>query len=168
MEEIWKPITEATNYEVSNLGRVRNTKTGKTFNPSPGGNGYKQVSLKILATNKDERRYVHRLVAQYFIPNPEGKREVNHINGDKTNNCVDNLEWSTSSENQKKKYQSNPDCVTCNLPIAQLDPITHEVIATYPSVVAACRALGHKRNQLDKALKKRATQAFGFHWKYLD
>ena len=113
MEEIWKPITEATNYEVSNLGRVRNTKTGKTFNPSPGGNGYKQVSLKILATNKDERRYVHRLVVQ-------------------------------------------------------LDPITHDVIATYPSVVAACRALGHKRNQLDKALKKRATQAFGFHWKYLD
>lgn len=168
MEEKWVKITEATNYEVSNLGRVRNLATNRVFNPAPGGNGYKQVSLKIIATNRNERRYVHRLVAQYFIPNPENKKEVNHINGDRSDNRAENLEWVTTSENQKKKYITNPDTITCNKKVAQLDKNTLAIIAEFPSVAAACRELGHKRGRLDLALKGKAELAFGFRWKYID
>ena len=64
--EIWKNIEEATNYEVSNLGNVRNTKSGQILNPGVSGNGYKQVSLKMKDNNKFMKRYVHRLVATYF------------------------------------------------------------------------------------------------------
>lgn len=97
--EQWKIITEATNYAVSNLGRIKNTKTGQILNPGIAGNGYKQVSLRMIQSNKFEKRYVHRLVATYWIPNPENKREVNHINLDRTDNRMENLEWITSSEN---------------------------------------------------------------------
>ena len=104
--ELWKNIEEATNYEVSNYGNIRNTKSGQILNPGVSGNGYKQVSLKMKKSNKFEKRYVHRLVATYWLENPDNKREVNHINLDRTDNRIDNLEWITSSENQKHKYQN--------------------------------------------------------------
>lgn len=69
--EIWKNIDEATNYEVSNLGNIRNTNSGQILNPGISGNGYKQVSLKMKKNGKFMKKYVHRLVATYFIPNPE-------------------------------------------------------------------------------------------------
>jgi hypothetical protein len=69
------------------------------LNPGVSGNGYKQVSLKMKTSNKFEKRYVHRLVATYWLDNPDNKREVNHINLDKADNRVENLEWITSSDN---------------------------------------------------------------------
>ena len=88
MEELWLTIEEAPNYEISNQGRVRNKKTQRILNPGAyGATGYKQVNMAIPSEgNKQKKRYIHRLVAQYFIPNPENKREVNHINGDKLDN----------------------------------------------------------------------------------
>ena len=81
MNEIWKTIDEAPNYEISNLGRVKNKKTQRALNPGAyGATGYKQVNMAIPAEgNKQRKRYIHRLVAQHFIPNPENKREVNQI-----------------------------------------------------------------------------------------
>lgn len=105
MNEMWINIDIATNYAVSNLGRIKNTKTGQTLNPGIGGNGYRQVSLKMKDTNTFRKQYVHRLVALYWLPNPDNKREVNHKNLDRTDNRVENLEWVTSSENQKHKYE---------------------------------------------------------------
>ena len=106
MNEIWKDIEEAPNYEVSNLGRVRNKKTRRILNPGVyGATGYKQVNMAIPAEgNKQRKRYIHRLVAIAFVPNPDNKREVDHINGDKTDNRAENLEWVTSSENQKRRH----------------------------------------------------------------
>jgi hypothetical protein len=113
-EEIWKEVKGHEGvYEVSNLGLVRSlprteksnvgerVRNGKVLS-SRNTKGYKSVVLC-----KDGRQtfvYVHRLVAQIFIPNPENKPEVNHIDGDKTNNEVENLEWCTKSENQKHSY----------------------------------------------------------------
>lgn len=170
MQEQWKVITEATNYEVSNLGRVRNSKTGFILNPDKSGTGYSQVSIKIKDTNKFQRRYVHRLVATYWIENdsPQYKTEVNHKNMDKHDNSVNNLEWVTPSENQKHKY-ANRKIKTSNRRVTQLD-LEGNVIATFDSVLEAAKSVNGSRQGIDLICKgdpKRKT-AHGFKWKYLD
>ena len=94
-KEIWKTIEDFPNYEVSNLGRVRNKKTSKLLTLIPDKDGYLRVHLN----NDRNVKRVHRLVAQAFIPNKTNKDQVNHKDGDKTNNAVNNLEWCTSKEN---------------------------------------------------------------------
>lgn len=110
MEE-WRPISGLEeNYEVSNLGRVRRIKTGcgtyegRILHFSNHNHGYLIASMSLNA--KHHRRYVHRLVAEAFIPNPDGKPEVNHIDGNKHNNCVDNLEWCTRAENNRHMFRT--------------------------------------------------------------
>lgn len=99
MKENWKP-TRYDKYEVSNFGRIRSSHRKKRYilNQRVSKNGYKHVW--ITDNGKEYNRTVHRLVALAFIPNPQGKPEVNHIDCDKTNNCVENLEWATRRENE--------------------------------------------------------------------
>ncbi len=91
-------------YEVSNMGNVRSTRSGKLLKPSLNNSGYSVIHFY------DHQNFkaftIHRLVAMAFIPNPCGKRTVNHIDGDKTNNRADNLEWATYSENHKHAYKT--------------------------------------------------------------
>ena len=102
LKEIFKPIYykgKITHYEVSNHGRVRNTKSGR-FLQFADLNGYKIVRLSDKSIGlKPKTTYVHRLVATAFIPNPENKKEVNHIDLNRSNNHVSNLEWVTTEEN---------------------------------------------------------------------
>lgn len=84
-------------YSVSNYGEVRNNRTGKLMKPRKNEKGYLHIGLTKNGKQKNMR--VHRLVAQAFIPNPENKSQVNHIDFDKENNCVNNLEWVTNKEN---------------------------------------------------------------------
>jgi hypothetical protein len=72
---------------------------GKFLQPALNSKGYLRVTLLV----KNNRRLVHRLVATTYIPNPENKKQVNHIDGNKMNNVVHNLEWVTNSENQKHR-----------------------------------------------------------------
>ena len=112
--EQWKAIDGYDGlYEVSSLGRVRSFKFGKTRVLRPVNNscGYLQVGLCKRQQNKTKRFLVHRLVAQAFIDNDDsGKNEINHINEDKTDNRVYNLEWCDRSYNnsynglQKRRY----------------------------------------------------------------
>lgn len=92
------------NYYITKKGIVYNIKTKKELKESDNTNGYKKVTLY----NKEGRKqlYIHRLVASVYIPNPSGKYTVNHIDGNKSNNDVSNLEWATQSENNTHAIDS--------------------------------------------------------------
>lgn len=102
------------NYQVNNLGQVRRKcctkkgKDGKTYRRKPmmlrpylNTTGYFAIDIA------KRHHLIHRLIAEHFIPNPLHKKTVNHINGIKTDNRVENLEWNTQSENNQHAYDSN-------------------------------------------------------------
>ena len=112
MSEIWHPCAGfETHYEVSNLGNVRSIERfannghnngvrklpSKVLKPALGKSGYLLVTFSV--DNTQSSQNVHRLVARAFIPNESNKPQVNHKDGNKQNNCLDNLEWATASEN---------------------------------------------------------------------
>lgn len=167
MQEIWKIIEEAPSYEISSEGNVRNKTNGRILHPQAfGATGYKQVSLKIKDTNKFQKRYIHRLVAQAFIDNPENKREVNHIDGNKLNNNLSNLEWVTSSENQIKRHEQG-NIQTSNRKIGRFDK-NGILLEEYESIISAAHAMGVQRGAIDAALYKRHKTSCGFIWDFLD
>lgn len=94
MKEFWLELKDNPNYEVSNLGHVRNKRTGKILKPQLNKEGgYQRVSIN------SRHRYVHRLVADTFFDGEHDKLDVNHIDGNKRNNTLANLEWCTRKEN---------------------------------------------------------------------
>lgn len=106
MQEIieeWRTLKENNNYEISNTGKIRNKNTLHELKQRDNGHGYMMVHL--YQGNKRKAWYIHRAVALTFIPNPYRKEEVNHLDGNKSNNNLNNLEWCTRSENGKHAYK---------------------------------------------------------------
>ena len=103
MEEFWKDVIGYEGlYQISNLGRAKRfykNKSEKILKPIKGHLGYMFYSFCKETKNKTYR--IHRLVALHFIPNPNNYPEVNHIDGDKENYSIENLEWCTRSQNMK-------------------------------------------------------------------
>lgn len=94
---MWKIIEKYPNYECSDNGEVRHINSNKNLSKSINKRGYEQIC--VWGGNKRKILFPHRLVAEVFIDNPENKPYVNHIDGNKTNNNADNLEWCTNKEN---------------------------------------------------------------------
>ncbi len=119
MEEIWKDLPYCNYYQVSNFGNVRaisrpiKTSRGNLFRMSKpkkvaltdNGSGYKIFGTRL--NSKDKNFYIHRIVAELFIPNPKNLKEVNHIDGDKSNNGASNLEWASRIDNVNHAVKNN-------------------------------------------------------------
>lgn len=102
--EKWKNIKGFEHYQISDKGNVKGKRGMMKLRVN--ARGYMMVGLRN-GGPRQKTFNIHRLVAEHFIPNPNNKRYVNHIDGDKTNNHVDNLEWVTQSENQIHAYENN-------------------------------------------------------------
>lgn len=107
----WKRVEGFEEYYlISETGEAYSIRSAKKLKPTKHNNGY--LSFGFCLNGKAKKEHAHRLVAQAFIPNPEGKPQVNHIDGCKTNNHVSNLEWNTSSENNQHAFDNGLRKVT--------------------------------------------------------
>lgn len=101
---------DVNGFKIYSDGRIQNSRTGNFLNPSPSSNGYKYVNLNGRKSRK--REAIHRLVATYFVPNPENLPVVDHLNGIKTDNRKENLKWTTLSENTSRTIKKIPVKIT--------------------------------------------------------
>lgn len=167
-EEIWKPVIGYEGlYEVSNLGRVKSLPR-KTVVKSHiikveiSWNGRPRVHLSKNGKAKHETLY--RLIAMAFIPNPENKPEVNHIDGNPLNNNVSNLEWATKSENCW--HRNNVLGVRTGFSKDADKPvICVESGIKYTSIIKAAKDTGAYRQNIAKCIQGKRETAGGYHWK---
>lgn len=196
MNEMWKPVKDYEGlYEISSLGRVKSlnykgTGKEKILKNTEHSNGYLIVGLA--KNGKYKLFYVHKLVAEAFIPNPEGKPCIDHINTIKNDNRIENLRWVTHEENSnnsltKKKMSENHKEQTGennhmygrigeNNPksklIVQINPNTNEVLNTYSGISEAARQTRFSRSNIsaccnNKYLRPGNNIYKGFKWMFL-
>lgn len=163
----WKIIKNFENYEVSTNGDVRSkpregTKGGiiKPFFVRKN-NGY--LKVHIYQNGKQYQPLIHTLVARAFLPRIEGKTEVNHINGVKTDNRVSNLEWCSRKENINHAYENQ---LRKTRKVGQYK--NGELIATYRSCHYASKQTKIPFPSIWLVLNKKGKSAGGYQWKYID
>lgn len=153
----------STTYYITENGKCYNSKTNKYLVGQVNDkNGYRSFYLT-LPSGRKKRMYAHRLVALAFLDNPKNKKEVNHKDGNKLNNCIDNLEWVTSSENKQHaidnelKKHKPVFCFTKN----------KQLVAKYLSIQTAAGAAKISSELIAQELnKEEKTLTGGFYWSY--
>lgn len=173
--ENWAIVKGFDKYMVSDRGRVFSQKNRKILKKICGKDGYEYV---VLYDNKISKRIgVHRLVALAFIPRPANKNEVNHKNGIKMDNNVNNLEWTTRSENVKhtfsvlgRKPSGNGGKKgvfnSCSKRVLQIQD--NKVIGRYYGCCEASRETGVCRQNISSCCNHKYNTAGGFIWKFED
>ena len=172
---MWKEVPGyAGHYLVNECGEIkaiRNDVLGRSYQPHIMSqhldkNGYHIVHFRTGAHGEKSTSYrVHRAVAQAFIPNPQNKPEVNHKDGNKSNNSADNLEWATTKENhQHARLTGLRENVYNHKIVKQIDPTTNNVVATYNSLSDAGKALGICATGISMVLSGRRKKAGGYFW----
>ena len=178
MEEIWKDIRDYEGlYQISNKGNVKSignnkTKKEKILKSSVDTIGYLFVGL---CKNGVQKRYfVHRLVAQAFIQNPNNYPQVNHKDENKQNNCVKNLEYCDAKYNvnygtrNKRVVEKNTNHPSLSKPVLQINPNTNEIIAEFPSIKEVERQFGFLHSNISRCCngKPKRKTAYGYIWRY--
>lgn len=182
--EIWRdiPCTEGR-FQISNTGKIKNKKTGKERKPYINENGYCIVGIYNKNKKHTTQHRVHRMVAEMFLENPDGKRTVNHKDGNKQNNCVWNLEWATHQENiahahktglivisekQRKaasaNIQRNRLLSHCEKQCYSIDSSGRKV--EFPSVKAAANLVGGFSSAITLCCQGKRKTHKGYIWGY--
>ena len=166
MDLQWVQIDEFPNYEIRADGTIRNKKTGRIKQHSKGARGYPVVSFR--KDGKMFLRTLHVVLARTFIDNPENKPQVNHIDGNKDNYALDNLEWCTSKENMMHARKNGLHISDGDKRTAQLS-MDGEVIAIFKSASEASRVTGVGRCNITGVANGHTRQksAGGYRWKYV-
>lgn len=182
MKEIWKDIEGYEGiYQVSNLGRVRSVdryvqhnygglkfQSGKILKPSIQNTGYYYVLL--YKNGKALRKTLHRIIAKAFIPNPENKPQIDHINGIRTDNRIENLRWVTPSENNSNPHRcisfSNSKGGKGYRKIHQYT-LDGTFVKEWDGSTPAALAFGRKNsNHIVACLTGKKPTAYGYKWRY--
>ena len=176
MADLWKDVVGFEGiYQVSNEGRVRSLDRvsdrgrrlkGKVLATAPGGRTGEYRSVQLFFLNGDvKREYVHRLVAEAFLGTPKEGLQVNHIDENKANNKVTNLEWVTPSENINYGSRNEKDIAKKSKPVEQLTK-AGKLVARYASATEAQRKTKVWRTHISACCLGKAMSAGGFLWRF--
>lgn len=146
-------------YAITSCGKVWSYRSQKFMSPYNSGSGYLMVDLCVDGIRKKCK--VHRLVAEAYIPNPEGKPQVNHIDECKTHNWVGNLEWATAKENINHGTRNERAGKNIRKPVYCV-----ELNRVFESVSAAAAELGLHQSAISNALAGRFQTSGGYHWRF--
>lgn len=161
-QELWKPLDGADNTFISSFGNV--IRNGITIKPKLDSEGY----LRVNVGGEIRRDRVHRFVAKLFVPNPFGKKIVNHKDGNKANNKASNLEWCTERENSllaAKNGQFHGG--KGKTAVTATNESTGEV-QEFESQAEAARVLGISDSEINKALRGKRKTSHGYKFRYAD
>lgn len=161
--EVWRKIDEAPNYEVSNLGNVRNSKIKRNFRASPNTSGYPKVGLRV--DGRSITRSVHGLVARAFIEGFREFLEPNHIDGNKFNNAVENLEWSTHRSNMFHAIATGLFTPSGGRPKRAVRIL--ETGEVFESLSSCARAISGKRGCIVQCIEGRQKSHKGYTFEYV-
>ena len=160
----WVKINGHDRYSVNEKGEIRNDKTGFTLKPVIGDRGYAQVTL----CPSYKTAPVHRLVAMAFLPREQGKNQVNHKNGNRKDNRVENLEWCTAQENIRHKYDvlgyKGDKQIEIMKDINSFAVVCVETSAQYPSMADAARSARTSSGHICECVRGKRKTAGGYHW----
>lgn len=164
----WKKVDGFSSYSVSDTGLVRNDNTGNLISICNSDTGY---SVAHLCKNKKFYTVrVHRLVAQAFIPNSQNEKCVNHKNGIKTDNRVENLEWCSHSYNNIHSYtvlgRSSKNAIESMTKAKLKSVVCIETGKVYESITQAAKETGALRGNISRCLSGKRRTAGGFSWGY--
>lgn len=158
-----KPIKGHIDYGIDSNGIVFNFRTNKPLKPRMRkSTGYYAVVLY----RPRKSYYIHRLIGEYLIPNPENKSQINHKDGDKSNNLITNLEWVTHSENERHSYRvlgKKPSYGKSSLCI-KLKAIKDKITQEFESFNEAIEVTGFSRQLIRKCINKSRKDPDGFSW----
>jgi len=176
LTEEWRPVADFPDYEVSNYGRVRSLDRYRRYAGGrmrlikgqllkPLTNKYRGKYLHVTLSDKcrQSHRAIHRLVAEAFIPNPDRKEQINHIDCDPTNNRVENLEWVTPKENVEWMIVCGRQRITTEKPVVAINPETNETL--YFKSTKEAERCGHTRSAIWRAITGEYKTHHGLIWK---
>lgn len=163
----YKEIKGFEEYLIFNDGRVYSTKRNKFLSPRLSGRKTRQYYKVALydGLGKPKNTFIHRLVAEHFIPNPENKPVVNHKDNNPLNNHVDNLEWVTESENTLHSYNET-NRGRAYRKVAKLNKNTGEILEVFNSIREAGDSVGIHYTCISKVINGIGKSAGGYGWKY--